>query len=172
MMVHLGRDEIWWIFGRAQERNGPKVRRGVPNYRIHPTKSDLQTHYEGCRAEYAVAKVLNGSADWTCSLHGDDGMPDIDLPDGTTVQVKYRRKRGWDFALLGDDYEEFTSDIGILVWPANGDDVRSTSHQSVDIVGYITREQFEKRAIIKNYGYGARLVVEANQLEPIEALVR
>ena len=167
MIVKLDHDEIMLIFERAKERHETKNGIVVADWGKH----SLQRHYEGCRAEYAVERDLGGVADWSVRPGGDNGEPDIFFPHlDMTGQVKYRGQRGWDFALRTNNILDFRADLGILVWPADGDDVRSTDYQSVDIVGYITQEQFKERAIVKGYGYGDRLVVEANQLQPAEEL--
>jgi hypothetical protein len=162
-VVRLTDREIWTLRQIAEARNAPKMAAGVTNYRIDPNQSDFDLHFKGLKAEYAVAKALGVPFDLSISLGGDDHEKDLLLADGRTVSVKFRTQRGWDYALTRDRLSEFKADLGILVWPAEGD--------ALELVGYVTREDFAIRARRKNFTYGDRLVVEAAQMRPIDELL-
>lgn len=139
----------------AKGRHLPKEKAGVPCH-LYGRESGLEVHIEGLLGEYAVAKAFNVLPDISLHLHGDDKV-DLRLPDGRTAQVKYRRKRGYDYAI--NSMEEFVADVGILCWPAEG---------GVEVVGMITRERFKEVAVVENFGYGKRYVARYQEFEPLE----
>jgi len=142
----------------AKGRCEPKERRHVPGHTFN--KGALEAHIEGMKAEYAVAKALNILPDIALYLHGDDKC-DLRLTDGRTLQVKYRDRRGWDYALTTDDPAEFVADIGVLCWPIK---------DGVDIVGCISRDKFLKVAQVVDYGHGKRLAASPKHFTPIEVI--
>lgn len=151
----------------ARKRHEPKRRRGIKG--PWSRQPSVNTHYEGLRAEYAVAKLFNIPLDESISLSGDDGT-DLTLPDGRTVQVKYRGRRGWDYALPSANPEDFTTDIGILVWPCEDPD----DTEDVDVVGWVTRDLFCGLASEVNYfgkPGGERLALGSALMSSIESLL-
>lgn len=154
--VPIGDAEMAGLRLLAKGRHLPKERAEVVSR--HMTGDGLEVHVQGLLGEYAVAKALNILLDIALHLCGDDKR-DLHLPDGRSLQVKYRSRKGFDFALLSTDPREFAADIGVLVWPAVG---------GCDIVGCISRAKFLRVARIADYGHGERLVASAGYFTPLE----
>jgi hypothetical protein len=183
MSVHVG---ISGAVGRdlvqlAHQRNDPKERfNQFSDWRVgmdsRGKASSLDNHVLGLLGEYAAGQVLGGvDVDrqvWTSK--GDGGVGDLFLPCGATVQVKTRLKEGWDFALSGDDPQELQADFAVLCYtPAalgallqGGRLAAAWEGESyprgaaIDVYGYASRDWFVKKAVVKNYGYGNRIVLE------------
>jgi hypothetical protein len=101
---------------------------------------------------------------------GDKGEPDLILPDGTTVQIKFREKPEYDFALPNTNPESFNTDIGILAARASQD----LLVDDVQIIGWITRDEFLIHATTQNYTQradGDRLAVGPSHFRPIGELL-
>lgn len=141
MIVPLVDGEYYQLYQWARARLNAK-RPNARSRRFSYRKSDLQIHLEGVTGEYVVSKSLCLPYDPRPLPGGDKGQPDLVLPSGRTVQIKYREKKGWDFALNGVNPEDFKADLGVLVYP---DDL------GAEVVGWITREDFERGARIENY---------------------
>jgi hypothetical protein len=150
MLVRLTAAEWRGIDCLARGRNDK------PGTRKFSRHSDLDVHRMGLAAEYAVSKWLHIPVDISITERGDAGS-DLRLADGRTVQVKYRNRRGGDFALYSTNPAEFKADLGVLCWPAQ---------EGIEIVGTITRERFLQVAHTVNYGYGARLAARAEDFVP------
>jgi hypothetical protein len=153
------------IRGKAEERQLNKESRNVQSKRFDPSKSDLQIHLEGMRAEFAAARLLGASLNWELLTGGDKNKGDLTLSDGRTASVKFRKKRGWDFALQSANPDEFKEDIGILVYPSD------KHFRALDIFGWISREDFIKNSKIRDYKYGDRLIVGPAGMNPTASLI-
>ena len=156
---HFSNDEDVYINSLAHERNDLKVERNVRSKIFNNCKhSDLDIHVLGLRAEYAVSQILCGEFDDNFYLGGDRDTWDVKLLDGCTVSVKYRNKRGWAFALRGDNINELHTDFCVLCWPVDGDD------NAVEAAGQCTKSHFQRYSHIDNFGYGPRLVIEQEKM--------
>ena len=156
MYIPITEAEMRGIRLLAQGRYNPKIERGMGD--LDMGNDGLDAHVQGLLGEYAVAKALNITLDLSLTLHGDDKR-DLHLSDGRGIEVKYRNKRGYDFALRSTDPAEFVAEIGVLVWPAEG---------GAEIVGCISRQKFLKVAKVADYGYGKRLVAGPEHFTPLE----
>jgi len=132
---------------------------GVKSARIASDRTDYSIHQQGAEAEIAVFKQLNWPVDISVNKHGgDDG---IDGYCGNhSVQVKSSRHcpPSMIFNYAGD----FRADVAIACL------VRPKGH--IDIYGYITRQRFMGMFVVRDYGYGTRLVVEPKHLKPFSDL--
>jgi len=132
---------------------------GVRSARIATNRTDFSIHQQGAEAEIAVFKQLNWPVDISVNKHGgDDG---IDGYCGNhSVQVKSSRHcpPSMIFNYAGD----FRADVAIACL------VRPKGH--IDIYGYITRQRFMSMFVVRDYGYGTRLVVEPKHLKPFSDL--
>jgi len=165
--VKFSDEELLKLFRLARQRNDPKQRKWK-SQGWNRNKSALAGHYDGIMAEMAVAKLLGVEINEEIYEGGDDGS-DLVLPDGRTIQVKHRGQRDWDYALNSADLDDFITDIGVLCQPTPEYD-----DDAVDVVGYITKEQFAERAFRTNFlkkPNGWRLAVQQKDMEPIEALL-
>ena len=112
----------------------------------------------GFKAEYAVAKVL-GCKLPTLNVVTDGG---VDLwVDDIGIDVKYTKRTDGD--LIFDSFDDFKAEVAVLVSTTEKPEV-------VDIVGWLDRRGFEKKAKDHDYGHGARKVVSNADLLPLENL--
>lgn len=163
MIVTLDQDELNILTNLAHARNDPKERRGYSGG-WRADRWSVECHILGLKAEYSVAKLLGLSLDSSISLHGDNHNGDIVLPNDKVVEVKYRNRKGWDFALTTDDKREFKSDIGVLCYPGD-------SPEKIEVHGWISRDNFFLYCEKRNYSYGPRLVVRADYFKNMSLLI-
>jgi len=157
-------DELDLVDRLAHLRNDRKEELGIPSKKFDPSKSEWEAHYQGILGELGAARVLGfHTIDLEERLAGDGGV-DLVLPCGLTVEVRYRTQREWDFALNGDSLEFFKADVAVLVWPGVEPD-------TVELVGWTTRVHFARKANIKNFGHGDRLVLRYPSLMPMKSLL-
>lgn len=165
MLYEITAADDEWIQNQARERQRNKEERNIASQRFDPNKSDYEIHLEGMRAEFAVAQLLNGTLNWKLLIGGDRNIGDLLLPDGRSVSVKFRKRKGWHFALQSDNPKDFREDIGVLVYPSN-------SHLlGLNICRWTSRENFLALCHTTDYGYGPRLVIEPSLMLPIESLL-
>lgn len=121
-------------------------------------------HRLGTRAELAVAKLLHI---WP-QIGVDDAkdIPDWDLQlhNALSIEVKFRRPAGADFALNNNRHASFKTDYGVLVWPGS-------EPAELVVAGYMTRLDFQRWAYEKNLGRGLRLCYPSDRLRPIGEIV-
>jgi hypothetical protein len=132
LIYQLNEDEWAYIEAKAQERNSIKV--VGTSKRFDPRKTDLRIHTYGMASEYAFAKLTGLTANLDAKKKGDDGF-DFKLDNGLTIETRYRFERKRDFALNTDSLNDFTADIGVLIWPGS-------LPRSFEIVGWTTRVHF------------------------------
>ena len=153
-------DDLALIEKISHARNDRKEKKGVRSKKFDQTRSEYETHYIGVFGELGILKGCGLEIDEEAWLGGDQGI-DCVLPCGLTLQVRYRAKRGWDYALNSDNLREFKTDIGILGWPGEEKD-------SVEIVGWTTKAHFALLAHRDNFKHGDRLVLHHKKLISIE----
>lgn len=113
---------------------------------------------QGFRTEIAVAKLFDLEMP-RFNVKSDSG---IDLWIGNcSVDVKCTLRR--DPSLIFDTEDKFKSDVAVLTQAFEDDD-------AIRVWGYVSKTEFLRRAKHRDFGYGDRLVVEANALDPIEKL--
>ena len=146
----------------AHLRNDRKESLGITSKKFDPSKSEWDAHYQGILGELGAARALCLPIDTTELLSGDGGV-DLHLSCGLSAEIRYRTKRGWDFALNGGDISYLNSDVGILVWPGMRDN-------SVELVGWTTRLHILQKGQIMDFGYGPRLVLNHQDVVGMEKL--
>jgi hypothetical protein len=162
-VVTMSHDELQSIYQMARDRNDTKQRRGVRSKRWDGKKTDFEIHYEGLRAEWAVCAWFGVGFDHWLSLHGDKGRPDLRVScheRELSIEVKYRDKRHYEFALPGPDPRQFQADIGILVLPTG-------NTRSVWLAGWVSREEFLRHYHLENFGYGKRAAIAQTLMRDI-----
>jgi hypothetical protein len=118
----------------------------------------------GHLGEQAVGQALGFPVDTTVMIGGDDGS-DMKVGD-TTIQVKTSQLK----SLIFNAKWLFKSDIAIMVQYIGADKTKSEEDPRFILWGYIDKETFLAKHYKKNYGYGERLVMDVDQLKPIEDL--
>jgi len=120
-------------------------------------QSRVDANIEGFKAEFAIARLFDIEPP-TINVLTDGGV-DLWLGD-KSIDVKWTRGNSF---LIFDSLEKFKADIAILV-------VRTGIQSAMKVHGWISQEEFSARCYRRDFGYGDRLVVDAENLWPIERL--
>jgi len=148
----------------ATARQKNKDKHGVVNQKYSEHR-DITAQFLGLLGEWSVAEYFGVDYDRNLYIGGDGHLGDVELPDGRRIDCKMRGRRGWDYALNGMDWEdELKAPLCGLVWPAE--------RGYTNIVGYITREEFDEHKIINDFGHGPRWVVEWEKFRHIGHLLK
>lgn len=159
MIVKFNSVEIGALEELAHARNDPKIGK-VPNQRIDDRQNDLDMNLGGLKAELAVAKLLQCELDTSISIAGRRKPYDLQA-QGKTIEVVYNTYRGGD--LYFNKPDRLQADVAVLVVPFR---------KGVNVVGYITRGEFNDLYRWKSWGYGWRASIWQGQLHPIEELMQ
>lgn len=144
-------------------RQDTKRRHAVRTQKYDRLHNDWDIAYYGFLGEVAVARLLCIEPDWSV-LVGGDGGTDLTFA-GRSLQIKTPispRTKDW---LYFNDESRFSCDYGIL---CNLDEYETT----VTVRGIIPRSDFINKCVTKNFGYGERIAVAAQQLLSMDALIR
>ena len=157
--------ELWALWMMAGKRNAAKTEQ--QNKRVDKDLSDIQMHYVGLKGEYAVAKFLGIELDMDILLAGDAGH-DLVFRD-RTIDVKVSQK---DLKFFPG---KFTADIAVLVQPHTrmswhrpekderiGKPVFAWKHSLIS--GWVWRKRFEEEYYERDFGYGLRHCMNAEDL--------
>lgn len=154
------------LYKLAEIRNEGKVKNS--SHKIDETLSDVEMHYIGLKAEWAVASFLFLDIDTRTTPNGDGGY---DLKkSGITIDVKMSQK-DLKFHRPGP-----RADIIFLVQPLSPFTIPDTKYHDltkrdthiakpafswkhVVLIGWITRAEFMAKHVLRNFGYGDRMVV-------------
>jgi len=159
--VQLNAFELQFLCTVAHGRNCVKEPYGVRNRRCDP-QSDFSVHLHGVMGEYAAAKVLGGKVDQSVSPAGDDKISDLVIND-TKIQVKTNMGRWKKVHLYFNSPDLFRADVAVLA--------TIQSATEIGLNGWISRERFLREAEKKNFGYGDRWAVRAEDLAPMNSLL-
>jgi predicted nucleic acid-binding protein len=121
-------------------------------------------HYCGLRGELAVAKALGlEEIDLTIDKHGDGGI-DLLTRDGASFQVKATTRNPPWLRFDPDGSQRFQADFAALTRV----EVADVEPQQVEVWGCIKRETFLANAVLRDMGYGPKLVIDDPKLlEPM-----
>ena len=137
----------------------------VVDKKFDKNNSSYSVNLMGQLGEMACGKGLGLQVDRSISPSGDNGH-DLSTPLGKNIQVKTSTLP----QLIFNAPELFISDVAVLV-KFSGDKQLPHVDSLFDVIGWTTRENFLANHYLHDYGYGTRLVMDANQLQPIEVLV-
>ena len=137
----------------------------VVDKKFDRNNSSYSVNLMGQLGEMACGKGLGLQVDRSISPSGDDGH-DLSTPLGKNIQVKTSTLD----KLIFNAPELFVSDYAVLV-QFFGDKQLPHVDSKFTILGWTTRELFLANHYKHDYGYGIRLVMDANQLQPIEVLI-
>lgn len=123
-------------------------------------QSRVQANIFGFKAEFAVARLLDLDPP-TLNVVTDGG---VDLWfDDISIDVKFTNQ---EFGpLIFDDITKFKSQIAVLVG-------RTEDSNVMRVNGWIDRKTFKLKSVPQDFGYGERLMMEVDDLLPIEQLWR
>ena len=152
--------DLQFVNVHAARRQVVKESHKVPSLKFDINRTEYELHYIGSMGEYAVARTLGIKIDKDVHPAGDNGS-DLYL-NGKSLQVKTRTFGGPDVKLFFNDVSDFTADIVV--------GVQMLSPVRVDILGWISRDEFCEKQTNHDFGYGPRAVVAASALHPISKL--
>lgn len=132
----------------------------VPSRKYDQSKGEYEVQYIGTMGEYAISKHCDVPIDTNIHVGGDNGT-DLVI-NGWGCQVKTTVYGGKTIDVIVNSMDEFKAQVLI--------GVQVLSPTRVKILGCIGRRRFRKCAITKDYGYGERLKVSAQELAPIDVL--
>lgn len=156
---------LWAMAVRRQRAKHPRA----IDKQFSPHASGIETHYIGMKGEWAVARYLAMFPDIHAYAGGDGGVDMVYR--GYSLDVKTLRE--W---LVFNSLEDFKADIAVVVNPYGDErDICIPSHKThwrrhVIIRGWATRQQFEAVCFKVDFGYGERLAMRTEQLNPILTL--
>ncbi len=165
MIVHLTEDETMDALRFIHKVRENKKQFQVVDKKFDKNNSSYSVNLMGRLGEVACARILGCPLDETISPSGDNGH-DLFTVLGKTIQVKTSTLA----TLIFNSSELFVSDIAVLV-QFFGDKQLPHVESYFDIKGWITREEFLAKHSLYDYGYGTRLVMDANDLNRIEELL-
>ena len=149
----------------AEARCDLKLAHNVRSKKYSIDKSETDIHILGILGEFAVSTCLGIPLKMPITIGGDDGFDMISREIGR-ISVKTRSRANYDFALTKAESEKHW-DIGILVCP-KGVEIRPPyDFVALRLVGWIGKEDFQRRATSRDYGYGVRLAVGNRALSPM-----
>lgn len=163
--IELNEDEIMDALRFIHRVRENKKQYEVTDKKFDRNNSSYSVNLMGQLGEMACGKGLGLQVDRTITPSGDNGH-DLVTPLGKNIQVKTSTLP----QLIFNAPELFVSDIAVLV-QFFGDKQLPHVDSRFELVGWVTREVFLANHYKHDYGYGTRLVMDANQLQPIEVLI-
>lgn len=157
MIVQLTDEQIHQAIQFIDEMRSDKIEKSVIDKKFDQKNTSYAVNLMGYLGEVAVASVLNVDTDSTVRTAGDSGY---DLVfNNKTIQVKTSTLPSLIFNAL----ELFTADVAVLV-QLIGDRQNPHIDSQFAILGWISKEEFNKNYYTKDYGYGIRFVIDADKL--------
>jgi hypothetical protein len=163
--IELNEDEIMDALRFVHRVRENKKQYEVTDKKFDRNNSSYSVNLMGQLGELACGKGLGLQVDRTITPSGDNGH-DLVTPLGKNIQVKTSTLP----QLIFNAPELFVSDVAVLV-QFFGDKQLPHVDSRFELVGWVTREVFLANHYKHDYGYGTRLVMDANQLQPIEVLI-
>lgn len=161
MITELNAFQLQFGIMIAERRSCVKVAAGQAPRGIDKRQSNFSLHVHGVLGEIAVAALLGVKIDTSVTVYGDSGH-DL-VYRGHTIQVKTNSSQGPTLYFYVPEKHKMISDVGILTQPL--------SMTQMEIVGWITREKFQKLCEPVNFGYRTNYGVPSTQLDAPEHLI-
>jgi hypothetical protein len=149
-------DELQRLSRIAAQRQNSKDALGIRDGRM--CDNGIAAHAMGLAGEAFVARLFGGSVDGASRLGGDDGAPDVVLPDGVTLNVKTRAQPGYAF-LLTPGHTSLGAHYGVLVWQVAPD--------TYELGGIVSASEWDTVAEPMNYGHGRRVGVRPDRMRRV-----
>jgi hypothetical protein len=152
-------DMLFVVMFAARQR-AVKEALGTTDRKVKEEYDSFDLHLMGAMGECAVARALGVKPDTSLKVGSDDG---IDLViDGTTIQIKAYLFNGPGFEVFVNDDNSLKADILVAT--------RIKTPASVEIIGWIPRDEFFAKAHRRDFGYGPRLALEPLPFRRISTL--
>lgn len=123
-------------------------------------QSRVDANIAGYKAEFAVARLLNVDPP-TFNILSDGGV-DLWFYD-YPIDVKWSKTENG--SLIFDSLDDFRAMIAVLVCSTKDPNV-------MKVHGWVNKGTFAEHAVERDFGYGVRLKMDADQLFPMEELWR
>lgn len=164
MIYTLTTSEIAAAHQWVAEKLHIKATHDIRDKKFDRTNTSEGVSLIGMMGEIAGCKALGAQPNLSVMIGGDDGF-DCEA-HGLLWQIKTSSLR----ALIFNSVDDFVADVALLVHhladkEAVGDDPR------FEIIGGVSRKRFIKQHFLHDYGYGMRLVMNADALTPIQKLL-
>lgn len=164
MIYTLTTSEIAAAHQWVAEKLHIKATHDIRDKKFDRTNTSEGVSLIGMMGEIAGCKALGAQPNLSVMIGGDDGF-DCEA-HGLLWQIKTSSLR----ALIFNSVDDFVADVALLVHhladkEAVGDDPR------FEIIGGVSRKRFMKQHFQHDYGYGMRLVMNADDLTPIQKLL-
>ena len=179
-VVKLSHAEMLRCWTTASERFS--IKDPATNHQVSP-RSGREIHFDGLRLEVGLCGYIGRPdlVDFNNHLHGDGGVTDFTV-NGCRIQAKASLYEPPYLRFDKEGKHVFAADIAVLGfvplllnnWQEATKEQRRAwfeANNYVDLVGWITRDEFFQRAEIMDFGYGERLVVKP-PLQPMTTLLR
>lgn len=164
-VIELTEDEIMNALRFIHRVRANKKEFDVTDRKFDKNNSSYSVNLMGRLGEVAASRLLGIPTDDSVTPSGDNGHDLISVL-GKSIQVKTSTLP----QLIFNAPELFVSDVAVLV-KFFGDKQLPHVDSLFDVIGWVTRENFLANHYLHDYGYGTRLVMDANQLQPIEVLI-
>lgn len=161
LYIYTSAEDIERAKALAAVRNGSKAHGVNHKWSARP---DQDIHLLGILGEMAIAHLLGGNLDATARPGGDDGQPDVRLPDGRGVNVKTRTHSTYDF-LLDPGKRELDADYGVLIACLGGT-------LTLQVQGYCTDDLLRRYGREVDYNHGPRWALAPHHFRPITELIK
>lgn len=149
-----------WVGGKLQIKAAHDIR----DKKFDKTNTSEGVSLIGMMGEIAGCRVLGAEPNLSVMIGGDDGFDCV--AHGLLWQIKTSSLP----ALIINSVDDFVADAALLVRH-----LAEKSSVAVDprfeIIGGVSRKRFIKQHFLHDYGYGMRLVMNADDLTPIGKLL-
>lgn len=163
--VTLTETEVAQTLDFIKRMREDKVKHGVTDRMFDRNNTSEGINIIGHLGEMVVGRVLGLPVDMEVRTGGDDGH---DMHQGdTTIQVKTSELK----SLIFNAKHLFKSDVAILVQFIGKNKKESWKDPRFIVLGWISREEFLNKYHTHDFGYGTRLVLNADELLPIQQLM-
>lgn len=160
--VPLTEDELMDSLRFVHRVREKKRQHDVVDKKFDRNNSSYSVNLMGRLGEVVVAKTLRIKTDDSVTAGGDVGH-DLVSNLGNTIAVKTSTLD----TLIFNKIEDFSASFAILV-KFVGDKQIPQDGGKFYVIGWISRQEFIDKHYMRDYGYGARLVMDGDQLYPIE----
>jgi hypothetical protein len=160
--VTLTEDELIDSLRFVHRVREKKRHHDVVDKKFDRNNSSYSVNLMGRLGEVVVAKTLQIPTDDSVTAGGDVGF-DLVSHLGNTIAVKTSTLD----SLIFNKIEDFSASIALLV-KFVGDKQLPHDGGKFFIIGWISRQDFIDNHYLHDYGYGMRLVIDGDKLNPIE----
>jgi len=149
-----------WVADKLRIKQAHDIR----DKKFDRTNSSQGVSLIGIMGEIAGCRALNTEPNLAVMIGGDDGT-DCDAY-GLSWQIKTSSLR----ALIFNAEQDFVADAALLVRHL-ADKYSVADNPTFEIIGGVSRKRFMREHFEHDYGYGARLVMNANDLTALDKLL-